>query len=419
MPGVVNRLTGSSSLLTNVNTVGGWSTTNLEVTAIGFSELAPVSQFRQLELNVVTGFSSGKLTLTDLQLNISDADNPIIFVFAVKMPTGGTVTAKLIHEDNPLSNFVETTTNLLESAAAVNAEGVQSPQWFIFRSDAITIIEPQDIPSLTIEITFTPLDTLESFYFTTPAVYQKYEFFTNNEAVVAIASQIPDVIVSGDADADVSPDVPLMRFIDVATLGLGESLEDVRKMAYLDVSEGFDDADDATKSILANHDVADYDTLLWLCKFSGTSPLTRYESSLDYLSEPFVLGETEGDGGSTLNSADVLRLTSYSDLNPPPLTLSAQEALLRWQIEYGYYGKNAGTLPAVLESAKIMLVGTESASISYNYDAEPFVIDLKTFWYETYGATGPEVVGESSELVLEAIEYARPLGTLIRHEMVA
>jgi len=65
-----------------------------------------------------------------------------------------------------------------------------------------------------------------------------------------------------------------------------------------------------------------------------------------------------------------------------------------------------------------MLIDNQSASVSYDYGNEPFVIDLQTHWYETIGALGPQDIGNSSQLVLEAISPARPLGTLIRHEMI-
>jgi hypothetical protein len=417
MSGIVNRLTGNAATLASIGGVGEWQLEDLIFSIDTASELAPDSQFRQIELfapeiSVYNLPGTGKLLLPEIQLNQSDEEKEIVFVFAVKMPSGGVVSTTLVHDDEPLTTTVTTTVNLLESAAAVNAPGVLSPQWFIFRTNPIIIGQPQGVPSVSIEILFSPSQTEEPFYVTFPALYPAYEFAANNIAVNAIASIMPEVMIETDQYAEVSPDVPLLRVIDVATLGLGDSMELTRSFAYLDIEEGFDDSDNETKSALVNHDVADFETMIWLCKFNGTRPVTKFESSLDYLSDPFILDQ------STLNSANVLRLTSFTELNPPPLTVEAQEELLRWQLEYGYYGKNAGTLPAVIEATKLMLIGTESASVSYNYDVEPFVIDLKTYWYETYGATGAEVIGESSDLVLEAIEPARPLGTLIRHEMV-
>ena len=68
-------------------------------------------------------------------------------------------------------------------------------------------------------------------------------------------------------------------------------------------------------------------------------------------------------------------------------------------------------MPAIVAAAKLMLIDNQSASVSYDYSNEPFVVDLRTYWYETLGALGPEEIGSSSALVLEAISPARPLGT--------
>lgn len=421
MAGVVNRLVGAQSLLSAVNTGTSWSSSNMTVTIDGASELLQNSgtQYKQLKCVLNSPNTSGTLSLNEIQLSTGDANRPLVFVFAVKMAAGGTVTTTLTHDDEPLTEIVTTSVNLQQSAAAVNAPGVLSPQWFVYRTDPLTIVEPEGIPSVSISIQFTPTNTAEAFYFTTPALYQQYEFAVNNDAVTTLAARLPEIMVDIDTTADVVPDVPLLRFLDVASLGLGDSLRYVRDFAYLDISEGYDDSDNSTKSTMVNSDVATFAYLVWLAKFSGTSPVTRFESSLEYVADAFVLGATEGDGGSTLNSTDMLRLTSYTSLNPPALTEAEQETLLRWQLDYGYYGRNAGTIPAITEAAKLMLVGTEYVGVAYDYDAEPFTIDIQTKWSETYGAIGPEVIGQSSELVLEAVSYARPLGTLIRHEMIA
>ena len=92
--------------------------------------------------------------------------------------------------------------------------------------------------------------------------------------------------------------------------------------------------------------------------------------------------------------------------------------LVKWQIDNGYYGINSGTDTALLESAKLMLTGTKTVSLEYDYSTAPFEINILTRWDETYGAD-ESLIGESSTLVLEAIAKARPLGVLVTHEMVA
>ena len=410
MVGVQNRLSGAARFCSAINSIGQWNTVSLISGEILTSELVPNSNFKQLALNVQSGQESGQLTLGPVQLLSSDSNRPIVLLFAAKLPSGGTITAEIVDESSLVSNVSTTAVVSQESSAAVNAPGLLSPQWFIFRSDPI-IIEAET-PTISIYITFEPNDLSETFYFTTPAVYHKYEFFISNPAVPSVASLLPEVFLEIDSESQESLDVPLLRLIDILNLGLGQSLEITGNFAYSDIEDGYIESDDSTKSTLAHHEVADIDTLLWLAKFNGTAPVLRFNSSLELLSEPFVLDV------SVLDGTDVIRLTSYEELNPPALTVSGQQNLLRWQMEYGYYGRNAGTVPAIVAATKLMLIDNQSASVSYDYSNEPFVIDLRTHWYETIGALGPEAIGSVSQLVLEAISPARPLGTFIRHEMV-
>ena len=92
--------------------------------------------------------------------------------------------------------------------------------------------------------------------------------------------------------------------------------------------------------------------------------------------------------------------------------------LLRWQATTGYYGSFAGTLPAVREAAKQMLIGNKTISVNYDWEVAPWVINVSTPWNETYGGDLAGI-GEQSDLVLEAISHARPLGVLVNHSMTA
>ena len=410
MVGVQNRLTDAAKFCSSINNSGQWNTVNLTSGEILTSELVPGSNFKQLALTVQNGQSSGQLTLGPIQLLLADSNRPMVFLFAAKLPSGGSITVDMVDESAIIPNVTTTAVVSQESNAAVNAPGLLSPQWFIFRSNPMTI--EAETPTISITVTFQPNDLSETFYFTTPAVYHKYEFFISNPAVPSIASLLPEVFLDIDSESQESLDVPLLRLIDVLNLGLGESLEIMGNFAYSDIEDGYIESDNSTKSTLVHHEIANIDTLLWLAKFNGTSPVLRFNSSLGTTAEPFVLDV------SVLNGTDVIRLTSYDELNPPTATLAEQQTLLRWQMEYGYYGRNAGTLPAILAATKLMLIDNQNVSVSYDYSVEPFVIDIQTQWFETIGSTGPEDIGNESQLVLEAISPARPLGILVRHEMI-
>lgn len=413
MSGIQNRLTDSLAKLQSIYAEDFWQTSTLNYVVDGSSELFNgFSEFKQLKLSIPAGNQSGVLYHQDIQLMATDVDIDIVFLFAVKMPSGGVVTCTISDVNEVSIAETVTSVNLSQSDAVINAPGILSPQWNIFRSDMFQIPAGQLLPAVNVEISFEPNDPTEDFYFTTPAIYPAYEFSSVNLAVPLIASFLPDVMFQADLDAETSPDRAMLRLIDIAYLGLGESIQLTQDFAYIDIEEGYNPNVDTTKSKLVNSSVAELDTLVWLCKFTGTQPITRFNFSPETVEAAFVLDS------SNLDSTNQIRLTSYTELNPPLLDVAAQKALLRWQLDTGYYGRNAGTLSAVTEATKLQLINDKEVTVDYDYAAEPFVINIQTRWSETFGAIGPEAIGQSSEVVLESIEPARPLGTKITHEYV-
>lgn len=90
MTGIVNRLSSAQSLLTVVNAQDGWSSTNIAVTIDGQSELFEEvnNPHRQLECFLINQQTSGSLTLNQIQFSVNQIDVPLIFIFAIKMPSG-------------------------------------------------------------------------------------------------------------------------------------------------------------------------------------------------------------------------------------------------------------------------------------------------------------------------------------------
>lgn len=414
MVGIQNRLSDALSKLESVHVQNFWQNINLDYEVAGSSELFNgFSNFKQLKLSLTNNYTSGSLYREDVQLFSTDGNKPIVFLFAVKMPSGGVVTCT-VSDVNQVTGVVSTTVvNLNQSDAVINAPGILSPQWNIFRSNMFTLTSGQQTPAVDIDILFQPNNPAEEFYFTTPAIYPAYEFISKNQAVGAIASWIPDVFVQADLSAETSPDVAMHRLIDIAYLGLGESMQLTKDFAYIDIEEGYLPELENTKSKLVNSSVAELNTLIWLCKFSGTQPITRFNFSPESITDSFVLNTSQ------LDSGDQLRLTGFTELNPPLLDVAAQETLLKWQLDTGYYGKNAGTMNAIIEATKLQLINNKEVIINYDYATEPFVINLQTRWSETIGAIGPEVVGQSSDIVLESIKPTKPLGTKVTHEYIA
>ena len=416
MGAITNRLSGAQFTLSEFGTANSWSSDDMGISIDTTSELWTSSTNKQLALTIQNDDHTGTIRLDSAEIGLSDLSKPIIFTCGIKMPSGGTVGVVIEHSSGGVINSVSTLKAVQGSTSVVNAVGVINPQWFIFRSDPITPVSSVGTTGITIDITFTANDATAPIYFTLPVLCQNYEFVSKNRILSSVVQNMPRVFFDIDFEQTGVIDLPLRRLLDIFTNGLDESYQQMGKYAYLDIQEGYDDSDNTTKSTLVNPDVADFDTLVWLCKFTGTKPVTRYESSLDTVTIPFILGD-EISSGSLLDGDDGLLLTSYTGLNPPAFTLAKQIELLRWEVDNGYYGINAGTLPAVVDAAKRQLIGEQSVVVEYDYATEPWVINLSSEWYETYGATGEEDVGNSSSLVLGAVEYARPLGVKITHTM--
>ena len=417
MGAIFNRLVDSQTTLSTFNSAGNWSSDDLNLSVDTISELWPGSSYRQIAITLPQSASAGTISLTSAQIELTDLSTPMVFTCGVKMPSGGSVTVSLGHYDQEVENSVYTTKVFKGSTPVINALGVEDPRWNIVRTNTITPVSNIGTVGMSIHITFTPLVPTETIYFTLPVLCGNTEFMSRNKFLRYVMVSLPEVFTLIDLEQDSDLGMPFMRLLDVFTTGLDIGWQELGQYRYLDIEEGFKDSDNTTKSHLVNQDVAEFATLVWLCKFTGTRPITRYESSLDVITTPFELGDGLGSG-SDLDSGDGLLLTSYSELNPPPLSLTNQEELLRWQLDYGYYGINAGTLPAVIDAAKRQLVGDKTLAYDYDFEAEPWVINLQSEWFETYGATGEEEIGNPSQLVLNAVEYARPLGVKITHVMV-
>jgi len=405
---ITNRLTGVQETLTSTGGSLQWQVSGGTIYDGGISELSPFTNYRQLKIGVTS--ATVELSLDNLITFENDGGLPFTFLFAIKMPSGGTITSSI--QENTSISILSTETKVISAAtASINAEGVGSPQWSIirFNTDAVPDIES---PTFNISITIDPEDVGEFIYFTRPAFYPRYEFLAQNASLEQLLGYLPELFIETDFSVTDDLDLPMFRYLDVATSQMDVVSNNAIGYTFFDISEGYVEGEADLESLLVETSNADLDTLIWLAKFSGTLPITRFASSLEVVSDPFVLDS------STLDSADTIKITSYSELNPPAIDQEDQRILVKWQIDNGYYGINAGTDTAIKESAKLMLIGTKTVSLEYDYSTLPFQVNVLTRWDETFGAD-VSLIGQSSDLVLEAIAKARPLGVLVTHELVA
>jgi hypothetical protein len=405
---IYNRLTGAQETLLYAGGTSQWNISGATLSDGGISELSPFTHYRQFKINPVS--SSFELSLSNLTTLENDGGLPFTFLFAIKMPSGGTVTSS-ITENTSVSITSSETKTISAATSSVNAEGVSSPQWSILRFNTEQI-ENIEFPNFDISITVDPEDISESVYFTRPAFYPRYEFLSQNASLEDIFAYLPELFIETDFSVTEDLDLPMLRYIDVATSQMNVVSNKAIGYTFFDISEGYTEGNTDLESSLVQTNNANLETLIWLAKFSGTLPITRFTSSVEQETEPFLLDS------SLLDSTDTLRVTSYSELNPPVIDEEDQRLLVKWQIDNGYYGINAGTDTALIESTKLMLTGTKTVSLEYDYSVSPFEINILTRWDETIGAD-ESLIGESSNFVIEAVSKARPLGVLVTHEMVA
>jgi hypothetical protein len=402
---ISNRFTGDAFTLRSLNTNGFWTAgPGTTISDAGFTELTPALNCRQISLS---GGLSNTIYIDPLPGDTSFHDARALFVFGLKAPNGGTVSVAI--EDASVSLSIQQiyTYEITAASSSVNAEGVLSPQWSIIRVLTEEFTSPS--PSIAINITVDK-SVNETVYFTSPVLCPQMEFIQNNIALQYVSGFLPDFMLEDDFTTVAPIDIPLHRFIDISTGGLDDAVRETLQMAYLDTAMRNNDTSNATLSTIVSPEVTDVDRLLWISKFVGTKPVTRFTSSLEIDRDPFLLNS------SLLDGEDGLRLTSYSDLNPPTFNAETQRELVQWQVETQSFGFKAGTTQAIEEAVKLMLVGDKTVSLIYDYSIHPFEITIETPWHETIGGD-ESMIGESSSLVLEAVQKAKPIGVKLTHVM--
>lgn len=412
----VNRFSEEDATLSAFDQIGSWTHSNVVFNAKGLSTFRP-GNYRQVSMNQINTSLPGVISIAGVQGDAGDLNADMTFTFAVRMVSGGLVTAQVTETVYSTLNYSETinitsTTNVY-SVSNNFGSGVQTFDWTIIRLKPFKVTGTGTLPpSFNFVISFQPAELNETFFFTSPVLMRYYELLEKNSALIDLYTKIPDWIFQKEISSTSNPNIQMTRFMDIGSDYIDRAIEYLYKFLYVDTAGGFNANDDATRSTLVDPKVAEYQTLLWLLVFTFTKPVTRYELSPDYLPDPFILDESELDG------TDRLLLTTSGELTPPIISRAIQIALLRWQAETSYYGGFAGTLPAVREAAKQMLTGNKTITITYDYSTTPWVINLLTPWNETFGGD-ISLVGSPSDIVLEAVSYAKPLGVLVNHQMTA
>lgn len=243
-----------------------------------------------------------------------------------------------------------------------------------------------------------------------PIMYCTLDFI-NNPAIIELMSKFPEFIRDQDANAEPLP-YQLIRFMEAVTIHTGEMVDLVNQFVYEDISEGKDETNINTLSVLVDPIAAKREYLPWLALFSGTQIINPTTGFTPWENLPATWEGIDAIDGTATDEDDA-PWDLIQEYNTEP---SGLVEFLRWQTSTGYYGVNSGTQEAIIESVKRVLIGTKTI----NYEiANPFswTIKLETLLTETPDSSLLSV-GDSVDEIIELVEPSRPLGFMILHELV-
>lgn len=410
---VVNRLTGAAASLESLNETGLWQVSAIsgsyEKIEFQHSEFSSVTTNKQIKITGVSASPSGvEVSFDELFLEEYDDQRFIELVFFARIDGGGSI--QVVMTDTVAASVSEVETNFTVPPVVdvPISLGLANPSWRAYRANPIRVEKGSlSTPRITATITFKPNNSNSAVYFAGPAIYGYSDHFAFSQAAQQISVSAPDHLFNDDYE-NTTPPNSLTRFVDVSFTGLDQAIKAMFAYRFRTVEEARDENDPETLSELVWPENAPLNEAEWLAQFSGTEPVAKLSSTLDP-SDAFILDSSE------LNGTDTLRF-STTGVNDPPLgTLEVTRDFLRWQAKYGYYGMNSGSVAAIRESVKRVMVEPKNVSITLQHDG-PFTVLVRTPWEQTYGAS-PEEIGLSSQVVLEAVARAKPIGVKVVHEL--
>lgn len=403
---VRNRLDEDAYKISDLNVSGSWFAVGYSESLISHSEFWPDDEsYKQVKFSGVSG--SVEMTISGVELLPEDDLDPIEFSFAAKMQSGGEISVTLSDTSSVTVSSVSKTFLVDPQLESPNSDALNDRSWVIYRTNPV-FVDKQTLskPRVDVNIVFTPSDPSDTVEFANPVISGLLDHAYYSEAARNMVAVIPDHFIQTNGEEN--PSSAVTRFIDVAFSGLDFGVKAYRDYRFFTIAEGRDENDPVTLSDLVWPSDAGLDEAKWLAQFSGTEPVAKLSSTIDP-SDPFVLDS------STLGGSDTLRFSTTGVTDPPLATTEVTRDFLRWQARFGYYGMNAGSVAALREAVKRVMVEPKEVTISLQHEG-PFTVLIQTPWEQTYGASS-EDVGSSSSVVKEAIFRAKPIGVKVIHEL--
>lgn len=249
--------------------------------------------------------------------------------------------------------------------------------------------DDENIHTATIQITISGLVGGQTAHITMPHLIHDLALFENSFLGKA-RNFLPDFYFEIDS-LQSQPSYPFFRLLDILTSTAGEVFAEYGLMYGIEGSQ----------LLYENLTVA------YWAQSSLVSPRSVKNKYVSWLSQ---------------FSGDFIRQNIYYSNGTPFFgNESIRRDFIEWQLSKGYYGRAAGSRIAMVEAAKQVLSYTDngaqstfSVSLTPRYQDEPFAIHIRTLTNETPDANANQV----SELVMQSVNWAKPMGYLITHETV-
>lgn len=318
------------------------------------------------------GAGEFRVRLDNFPIRESDYDKTLSFNAKIKTGSACTIRVAL----NPSSNIEK----------PGNTQQIPGGTFAAVQSNTMEFSE--FTPNATIDIYITGHNG-QNVFITYPNLIDN-EAFYENEFVRSFRNFMPDFYWEIDSQQEY-PTAPMHRLIDAFTSAANEAYREYVAMFPYERAEIANPSDAATteaRSSLVDPIAVRTKYINWLSQFNGTA---------------------------------IKKDFSYSSIQQYFQTEEQRNEFVLWQLLSAGYGRTAGTRESLLEAARRVLIYTKdgndstlAVSLTPYYNGDPWSFLVRTVTNETLDADE----GESSGLVLQAMEPARPMGYRLFHETV-
>lgn len=231
----------------------------------------------------------------------------------------------------------------------------------------------------------------QNIFLTYPNLIEDKAFY-KNRMVPLSRNFMPDFYWEIDS-VEQQPTAPYHRLIDILTSAINEVMREYDAIYPFERNELItqdETGEESAKSVLVDPYFVREKYIKWLSQFTGN----KIKRNID----------VESTGSAYFGN------------------FSSARSFVEWQLATSSYGRAAGTRNAIIDAVKQVLAytkdgedSTEAVAVTPRYNGDPWTILIRTIENETLDAS----TGDSSPLILAAVEPARPLGYKILHETVA